>query len=84
MARYFFLASVVVLTETKLPMSRFLDVGFEYLALSDRFAAELAEASSPDFDKLMEGPDGRPDKAGAFGFNLYNSNPDPRRPRGDA
>jgi len=70
MARYFFLASVVLRTETKLPMSRFLDVGFEFLALSDRFAAELAEASSPDFDKLMEGPEGRPDKAGVFGFNL--------------
>jgi len=70
MARYFFLASVVLRTEAQLPMARLLDVGFEYLALSDRFAPELAEASSPDFDKLMEGPDGAPDKAGAFGFNL--------------
>lgn len=70
MARYFFLANVVLRTETKLPMSRLFDVGLEFAALSDRFAAELAGASSTDFDELMAGPDGRPDKAGVFGFNL--------------
>lgn len=70
MARYFFLASVVLRTETRLSMSRLFDVGFEFAALSDRFAAEFAGASSPEFDELMAGPDGRPDNAGVFGFNL--------------
>lgn len=72
MARYFFLASVVLRTEVKLPITRLFDVGTEFAALSDRFAGELAGATSPEFDNLIAGPDGQPDKAGLFGFNLTN------------
>ncbi len=61
MARYVFLASLLLRTEIRLPVQRFVDVGLEYIALSDRFAAQFATAKSPEFDRLMAGPDGGPD-----------------------
>lgn len=70
MARYFFLATVLLRTEVTLPLSRFIDIGMEYIALSDRFATELAVAQSPELDWLIEGPGGKSDKAIVAGYSL--------------
>ena len=70
MARYFFLATVLMRSEVAVPLATFVDIGLEYIVLSDRFAVLLEEAASDEFDRLMAGPDGRPDKAGVAGYSL--------------
>ncbi len=70
LARYFFLAQVLLRTEVNLPIAQLVSIGLEYVRLTDELADVLAEAHGSEFDPVLTGPDGAPDIASIAGFTL--------------
>ena len=70
LARYFFLAQVLLRTEVNLPIAQLVSIGLEYIRLTDELADVLADAHGPEFDQVLTGPDGAPDMASVAGFTL--------------
>ena len=70
LARYFFLAQVLLRTEVNLPIAQLVSIGLEYIRLTDELADMLAEVHGPEFDQVLTGPDGAPDMASVAGFTL--------------
>ena len=70
LARHFFLAQVLLLTEVNLPIAQLVSIGLEYICLTDELADMLAEALGPEFGQVLTGPDGTSDMASVAGFTL--------------
>jgi len=70
LARYFFLAQVLLRTEVNLPIAQLVSIGLEYIRLTDELADVLADAHGPEFDQVLTGPDGAADMASVAGFTL--------------
>jgi hypothetical protein len=78
LARYFFLAQVLLRTEVNLPIAQLVSIGLEYIRLTDELADMLAEGHGPEFDQVLAGPDGAPDMASVAGFTLTPHLVDPQ------
>ena len=70
LARYFFLGQVQLCTEVTLPIAQLVSMGFEYIRLTDELKDVLASVHDPEFNRVLDGPDGALDLAGVASFTL--------------
>jgi hypothetical protein len=68
--RYFFLATVLIRSEVRLPLTQIVAMSLEYIQLSDGLTKLLPRVRDPEFQQKMLGPDGEADMAGIAGFTL--------------
>jgi hypothetical protein len=70
LARYFLLGQVQLCTEVTLPIAQLVSMGFEYIRLNDELKDVLASIHDPEFNPVLNGPDGALDLAGVASFTL--------------